>query len=97
METFLKRAAVDDILKGKSGVLVNRKESAEQMINSARNKSKSEVTKIIEKTNKKAEKHMNMVSKALEEQNLKLEARIHKRRTMSNRSISSEREEDLPE
>lgn len=38
-----------------------------------------------------------MVSKLIEDQNEKLEARIHKRRTMSNRSVYSEREEDLPE
>lgn len=47
MESFLKKTAVDDILRGKSGELVSKRENAEQTINQARNKSKSEVNKII--------------------------------------------------
>lgn len=89
MENFLKRPAIDDILRGKSATLVSKRESAEHTINHARNKSKNEATKILKQTETKLHKHRSMVSKALEDQNSKLEARIHKRRTMSNRSIYS--------
>lgn len=50
MELFLKKKAVDDILRGKSGELVSKRESAEKTIIHARNKSKSEVDKIISQT-----------------------------------------------
>lgn len=50
MELFLKKKAVDDILRGKSGELVSKRESAEKTIIHARNKSKSEVEKIISQT-----------------------------------------------
>lgn len=41
MEHFLKKTAVDDILRGKSGALVSKKEDAEKRIIHARAKSKS--------------------------------------------------------
>lgn len=73
METFLKKTAVDDILRGKSGALVSKRENAEQTINQARNKSKSEVTRIINQTERRANKHKSIISKNLEEQNKTLE------------------------
>jgi hypothetical protein len=41
MELFLKKNTIDDILRGKSGELVNKRENAEKKIIQARNKSKS--------------------------------------------------------
>ena len=41
MELFLKKPAIDEILKGKSGELVAKKQNTEKDIIQARNKSKS--------------------------------------------------------
>lgn len=44
---FLKKTAVDEILRGKSGQLVSKKEDAEKLMNQARTKSKSEVNRLL--------------------------------------------------
>jgi len=72
--------------------LVAKKQTTEQDIIKARNKSKSEVNRIISQTEKRAVAQKQILDKELKAQNKKLEERIHKRKTMSNRSIYSERD-----
>lgn len=93
METFLKQSSVDEILRGKSGELVNKRESAEKTFIQARNKSRSEVNKIITQTEKRATQQSTIINQTLQSQGKNLEARIHRRKTMSNRSVYSERED----
>lgn len=69
-----------------------KKQTTEQDIIKARNKSKSEVNRIISQTEKRAVAQKQILDKELKAQNKKLEERIHKRKTMSNRSIYSERD-----
>lgn len=69
-----------------------KKQTTEQDIIKARNKSKSEVNRIINQTEKRAVAQKQILDKELKAQNKKLEERIHKRKTMSNRSIYSERD-----
>ena len=90
---FLKKTAVQDVLKGKSGELVNKKENTEKSINQARNKSKSEVTKIMNQTDKKAKQQETIINSNIDAQKKKLEERIHRRKVMSNRSTCSDRDE----
>jgi len=71
---------------------VAKKQTTEQDIIKARNKSKSEVNRIISQTEKRAVAQKQILDKELKAQNKKLEERIHKRKTMSNRSIYSERD-----
>jgi len=71
---------------------VAKKQTTEQDIIKARNKSKSEVNRIINQTEKRAVAQKQILDKELKAQNKKLEERIHKRKTMSNRSIYSERD-----
>ena len=92
MEQFLKKSAVDDILRGKSGELVTKREDAEKRLTHARTKSKSEVTKIISQTERRVSKQSQIVAKDLHLQEQRLEERIHKRRTMSNRSVNSDQD-----
>ena len=72
--------------------MVAKKQTTEQDIIKARNKSKSEVNRIISQTEKRAVAQKQILDKELKAQNKKLEERIHKRKTMSNRSIYSERD-----
>lgn len=72
--------------------MVAKKQTTEQDIIKARNKSKSEVNRIINQTEKRAVAQKQILDKELKAQNKKLEERIHKRKTMSNRSIYSERD-----
>lgn len=57
MDYFLKKQNIDEILRGKSGELVSKKDSAEKKIISARTKSKSEVTKLLNKSEKLVSKN----------------------------------------
>jgi hypothetical protein len=46
----LKKQNIDDILRGKSGQLVSKKDTAEKKITHARTKSKSEVNKLLDRS-----------------------------------------------
>ena len=81
------------MLKGKSGELVNKKENTEKTLTQARNKSRSEVNKIISQTEKKAEKQDKIITANIKDQDKRLEERIHRRKVMSNRSVYSERDD----
>jgi F0F1-type ATP synthase membrane subunit b/b' len=74
-------------------VLVAKKQDAEKSITQARTKSKSEVNRIISQSEKRVCQQQRSISRQLQEQNVRLEERIHKRKTMSNRSVNSDRDE----
>jgi transcriptional regulator of acetoin/glycerol metabolism len=73
---------------------VSKREDAEKRITHARTKSKSEVNKILNQTERRVSHNREIISRDIEQQNRRLEDRIHKRRTMSNRSVYSEEEEN---
>lgn len=50
LERFLKKQNIDDILRGKSGELVSKKDTAEKQIIHAVTKSRSEVGKLIDRS-----------------------------------------------
>ena len=97
MEGFLKKSAIDHILMGEASEVVSRRSNAEKLLMSARNKSKSEVSRLMSQAEKKVDFNRQMISRTVEQQHKRLEDRIHRRRTMSNRSSCSRDEEENEE
>lgn len=94
MELFLKKTSIDDILRGKSSQLVSKRDETEKQLNHARNKSRSEVTRLLVHSDRKAAQTRDAVDRDLQRQADRLEERIQKRRTMSNRSSRTNEPED---
>jgi hypothetical protein len=97
MENFLKKQNIDDILRGKSGKLVSKKDTAEKKITHARTKSKSEVTKLLDRSEKITHINQGVMELSLREQETHLHERIQRRRAMSNRSSKTKDDEDNEE
>jgi len=76
MQTFLSRPTVDDILNGKLGSLVIKKDLVQKNKLQASISSKEEVNRIIEKSQKNVESHKKIIDKAIKNQQINLEARI---------------------
>jgi hypothetical protein len=90
----LKKQNIDDILRGKSGQLVSKKESAEKKITHARTKSKSEVNKLLGRLEKIDNLNQELLSTTLKEQEKTLNERIQRRKAMSNRSSNTNDEDN---
>jgi hypothetical protein len=94
LDYFLKKQNIDDILRGKSGQLVSKKESAEKKITHARTKSKSEVNKLLGRLEKIDNLNQELLSTTLKEQEKTLNERIQRRKAMSNRSSNTNDEDN---
>lgn len=92
MQSFLSRPCVDDILQGKSGRMVVQREKVERHKLHAALSSKEEAQRIMEKSERRADSHRQMVREAIDSQQQQLEQRIQRRKSLSNRSANSERE-----
>jgi hypothetical protein len=90
----LKKQNIDDILRGKSGQLVSKKDTAEKKITHARTKSKSEVNKLLDRSEKITSFNQELLKLNLKEQESTLNERIQRRKAMSNRSSNTMDDED---
>jgi hypothetical protein len=90
----LKKQNIDDILRGKSGELVSKKDTAEKKITHARTKSKSEVNKLLDRSEKITNFNQELLKLNLKEQESTLNERIQRRKAMSNRSSNTRDDED---
>lgn len=97
LESFLKKQNIDEVLRGKSGRLANKKDVTEKEILSARFKSRGEVAQIMERSEKMERINQTKLSKTLSEQEHQLSKRIRKRRTMSNCSTRTNDEDEIEE
>lgn len=93
MQTFLSRPTVDDILNGKLGSLVIKKDIVQKNKIHASISSKEEVNRIIEKSQKNAQSHKRIIEKAIKNQQQNLDARIERRKSMSNRSTKTDNDD----
>jgi hypothetical protein len=93
----LKKQNIDDILRGKSGELVSKKDTAEKKITHARTKSKSEVNKLLDRSEKITNFNQELLKLNLKEQESTLNERIQRRKAMSNRSSNTMDDEDNEE
>jgi hypothetical protein len=93
----LKKQNIDDILRGKSGQLVSKKDTAEKKITHARTKSKSEVNKLLDRSEKITNFNQELLKLNLKEQESTLNERIQRRKAMSNRSSNTMDDEDNEE
>lgn len=73
MEWFLSKSSIDDILRGKSGELASKKDTAEKRLTHARTKSKSEVNKLLSQSERRAHNSKEIVERSLVEQQRSLE------------------------
>jgi hypothetical protein len=73
MEWFLTKSSIDDILRGKSGELASKKNTAEKKMTHARTKSKSEVNKLLNQSERRVHNSKEIVEKSLTEQQRTLE------------------------
>lgn len=93
----MKKQNIDDILRGKSGELVSKKDTAEKKITHARTKSKSEVNKLLDRSEKITNFNQELLKLNLKEQESTLNERIQRRKAMSNRSSNTMDDEDNEE
>lgn len=86
MQALLAKPLIQAVLNGKSSVLSHRKEMINRSKQEAVASNKEEVRKIILNSELKAETHKKSVAKWIGCQEEQLTQRIHRRKSMSNKS-----------
>lgn len=81
------------MLKGKDGQLSLKKEMVERNRLHAIVNTKQEIVKIIEKSEKRADSNKKIVENLMRSQEKTLEARIERRKSMSNKSTKTDNDD----
>lgn len=93
MHLFLSKHSIQSLLKGQKSHLIAKKEQVERRKHIAILGSKEEAKRIIDKSKQKAEKTKKIIDKEINSQEKTLEARIKRRKSMSNRSTKTDNED----
>jgi hypothetical protein len=80
-------------LGGKDATLIEKKEMVERSRLHAIVNTKEEIAKIIDKSNKRADSNQKLVAREMRTQQEQLEARIERRKSMSNKSTRTDNED----
>lgn len=93
IQSFLSKPCVESMLKGKDGQLSLKKEMVERNRLHAIVNTKQEIVKIIEKSEKRADSNKKIVENLMRNQEQTLEARIERRKSMSNKSTKTDNDD----
>lgn len=93
MHHFLSKDSIASLMKGQKGHLMVVREMVDRKTQHAMYTSKEDAQRIIDKSLKKAEKDRKRIDKELTDQQKKLDARIQRRRSMSNKSTKTDNED----
>jgi uncharacterized protein (DUF2344 family) len=93
LQALLTRTAVASVLQGRDSHLILRREVVERTRMQAQVNSQEMVNRLMEKCEKRMASNIKLVEKDLKGQQENLNSRIQRRKSMSNRSHSTEQEE----
>ena len=93
MRIFLSKHSIESLMNGEKREMIAKRQMVERKKQHANYGAKMEALKIIDISEKKAEKRKKIIDSQLDNQEKTLESRISRRKSMSNKSTKTDVEE----